>query len=235
MGLLLAGLLGLSSAPATAAEKPRAIAQNDRGGVIDIPGIGPIPIPLPPGSRVFGPNGPAPQSRPGRPPDTKAQRPAPLGLDELFVKLAGAQDEDEARAAAASIRRIWARSGSETADLLAERARLAEELDDRNLAKELLDHVIVLEPKWAEALVRRSSVKTALGDAEGAAGDLEQAVRLEPRRFDAFAALGALEEARGRKKSALEAYRRSLQIDPQQDDMIKKEERLRIEVEGRDI
>jgi tetratricopeptide (TPR) repeat protein len=227
-------LLGLTPA----AGKDRGLlTQAEGGGVIDIPGIGPIPIPLPPGSHVFGPRGPAPQSGDAQPPEpeTKARHSAPLSLDDLFFKLTQAEDADEAGGIAKLIGRIWSRSGSDTADLLADRAKLAEELDQRGLARELLDRVVALEPRWAEALVRRSRLRAALGDAPGAISDLQEAVRLEPRRFDAYASLGALEEARGEKKSALEAYRRSLEIDPRADDIIKAEERLRIEVEGRDI
>ena len=99
----------------------------------------------------------------------------------------------------------------------------------------MLDYVLALEPRWAEGFVRRANVMAGLGDMDDALADLESAVRLDPKRFDAFAALGSLEEANGRKKPALEAYRRSLAIDPKQDDVFKAEERLRLELEGRDI
>ncbi|MFY9629415.1 MAG: tetratricopeptide repeat protein [Methylocystis sp.] len=58
---------------------------------------------------------------------------------------------------------------------------------------------------------------------------------MEPRRFDALAALGALLEEAGDKKAALETYRRGLALDPRQEKLQKSEDRLRLEVEGRDI
>lgn len=236
-GFIFAALAGLLPPIGLTVAEAQSRVESESGGVIDIPGLGPIPIPLPPGSRVFGPGGTAsPPARPLRPPETKkTQPPAPIGLDELLVKLAGAGDEDEAGALAKTIRRLWARSGSDTADLLLERARLAVDLGQSALAKDLLDYAVTLRPKWTEALVRRAKVKAALGDGDGALSDLGDAVRLEPKRFDAFAAIGAIEESKGRKKPALEAYRRSLQIDPWQDDISKSEERLRLEVDGRDI
>ena len=69
----------------------------------------------------------------------------------------------------------------------------------------------------------------------GALADLETAARLEPKRFDALAALGALAEKAGEKKRALDAYRKALRIAPRNAGLRKDEERLRLEVEGRDI
>jgi tetratricopeptide (TPR) repeat protein len=220
----------------------RAQAETQGDNVIDIPGIGPIPLPLPPGGRIFGPRG-APQQRPPQTPrnDRKELRersvaqPRQKGLDALFLRLATTGDAEEARAIANLIRRAWAQSGSDTADLLLSRASIAQNMGERVLALELLTHILSLQPQWSEAFVLRAHVRASLDDVDGALADLEAAIRLEPRRFDAFAALGALEEAKGEKKRALDAYRRSLAIDPKQDDLFKAEEKLRLEVDGRDI
>ena len=61
----------LGAAPLAAARDgstpPSGGEDNSAGdNVIDIPGIGQIPIPLPPGSRVFGPGG-APKQKPAAP------------------------------------------------------------------------------------------------------------------------------------------------------------------------
>ena len=204
--------------------------------VLRIPGLGSIP--LPPGARVMRPR-PAPRDQPKaasppQPPASPAPRRA-YSLDDLLARLAAAEDEQEAQAIAISLQRAWAHSGSDTIDLLIGRAAVAEAAGAIHAARELLDSVVLLEPAFAEGLVRRARIKFALGDLSGAAADLERAVRLEPRRFDAFSALGAAAESLGEKKRALEAYRRSLAIDPRQDSLRKTEERLRLEVEGRDI
>lgn len=212
----------------------RTQGQSQSDNVVDIPGIGPIPLPLPPGGRVFGPRS-APQQRPLQPSRNDRNEPRENGLDALFLRLATASDAEEARAIANLIRRAWAQSGSDTADLLLSRAGIAQNMGERVLALDLLTHILALQPRWSEAFVLRAHVRASLQDVEGALSDLEAAIRLEPRRFDAFAALGALEEARGEKKRALDAYRRSLAIDPKQDDLFKAEEKLRLEVDGRDI
>jgi tetratricopeptide (TPR) repeat protein len=113
---------------------------------------------------------------------------------------------------------------------------MAAELGGAQLAAQaLLDHVIALDPRWSEGFVRRARAKAARGDGAGAREDLEAALRLEPRRFDALALLGALFEEAGDKKGALDAYRRALALDPKQEALQKIEERLRLDVEGRDI
>jgi tetratricopeptide (TPR) repeat protein len=156
-------------------------------------------------------------------------------MTDLFSRLAEAEDERESEAAAAAILRRWALSGSDTIDLLAARALAAETAGAPGLAKALLDYVIALSPDWPEGFVRRARVAAAGGDATGAISDLETAVRLEPRRFDALSALGALAEKAGEKKRALDAYRKALQISPRNEALHKNEERLRVDVEGRDI
>lgn len=209
---------------------------------LDIPGIGPVPIPLPPGARVFNPprrSSPPPAPWPGA--ERNGEAPAVEApkrekpLDALFARLAGAESVEEARSIASSIGRLWARSGSETADLLLARAALAASLRDFTLALALFDRIVALEPSWPEGFVGRANARLVAGDPEGAERDFEAAVRLEPRRFDALGALAALQERAGAPKRALEAYRRALSLDPRRDEWRRAEERLRLEVEGRDI
>lgn len=217
------------------------------GNFIVIPGIGKIP--LPPGARGFGPGNPPFGAPPGlgprdygprsaaprpEPPKSPEQRQAEE-MNKLFSRLAEAEDDREAQSAAAAILRRWGRSGSDTIDLLAARAAAAEAAGAPPLAKALLDYVVALSPDWPEGFVRRARVLSAQGDEAGAIADLETAARLEPRRFDALQALGALAEKTGDKKRALDAYRKALAISPRNDALHKIEERLKIEVEGRDI
>ncbi len=216
---------------------PPSIEEEEGGRVLNIPGFGRIP--LGPDGNLLTPKRPAP------PPAPRAEAPAPSpqtpeqrraqALDDLFRRLAAAEDAAEAQAIAAGILRRFAQSDSDTVDLVLARAAAAETAGAHPLAKALLDYVVILKPDWAEAFVRRARVLSAQGDDSAALRDLETAARLDPRRFDAFAALGRLAEAAGDKKRALDAYRRSLALDPQQDTLRKSEERLRVEVEGRDI
>lgn len=206
-----------------------------------IPGIGRIP--LPPGTRALGPgqrggdlapDRRAPEAGPPPQPKDPAERRAEE-MARLYLRLEQAEDEREAKGVAAAIVSRWSRSESDTINLLAARALAADVAGAPSLALSLLDYVATLSPQWAEAYVQRAKVRAELGDDGGAVADLETAATLEPKRFDALASLGALKEKSGDKKGALAAYRKSLAISPQQESLRKIEERLHIEVEGRDI
>lgn len=157
------------------------------------------------------------------------------GLDVLFRRLEAAQDDVQSRLARAAILSRLSHSNSDTVDLLAARAIAAEAAGAPDVARELLDYVVSLAPEWSDGFVRRARIRATAGEDFGAIADLEAALRIEPRRFDALEMLGAVAERAGEKKQALDAYRRAQAIDPRNDDVRKNAERLRIEVEGRDI
>ena len=130
---------------------------------------------------------PATPPRPA--PETKAE-PQRSTLDDLFDRLAKSKDETEAKGIATLIERRWARSGSDTADLLLGRAGEAAEKKDYPLAVELLDRAIALEPNWAEAWYRRATVFFLLDDPASSMADLRQVLTREPRHFGAWTGLG---------------------------------------------
>lgn len=239
--LVAAGAAGAQDDPA-----PPSMGEDGDGNFLFIPGIGKIP--LPPGVRGYGPGNPDDPDERLAPkrlgPKAAAPRPEPPKSPEerqaqemahLFARLAEAEDEREARTAGEAILRRWARSGSDTIDLLSARALAAEAAGAPEVSRALLDYVVALAPHWPEGFVRRARVMAAQGDVQDALADLETATRLEPKRFDALEALGALAEKAGEKKRALDAYRKALAISPRNEATEKNAERLRIEVEGRDI
>jgi Tfp pilus assembly protein PilF len=170
-----------------------------------------------------------------KPEAAKPPTPRPSTIDDLFERLAAAKDETEGKGIASLIERRWARSGSDTADLLMSRAAEAARAKDYPLAVELLDRVLVLEPKWAEAWHRRANVFYLLDDPVSAIADLRRAITLEPRHFSAWAGLGHIFMSSEDKRGAMEAYRRALKIHPQQETVRTRVERLRPEVEGQDL
>ncbi|MBM3561747.1 MAG: hypothetical protein FJX48_01055 [Alphaproteobacteria bacterium] len=214
---------------------------EDGENFLFIPGIGRIP--LPPGTRALGPGQGggelAPERRaPAAGPPASPKDPAERRAEELarlYLRLEQAEDEREAKSVAAAIFNRWSRSESDTINLLAARALAATDAGAPALALSLLDYVVTLAPQWSEGFVLRAKVRAEQGDDVSAVADLEIASTLDPKRFDAFAALGALKEKSGDKKGALAAYRKSLAISPQQESLRKIEERLHIEIEGRDI
>jgi len=156
------------------------------------------------GMPAFADSGPSPEAGAPR----KETPRAPATLDDLFARLKGAKDDSEARGVAQLIERRLDRSGSDTVDLLANRAGEALKAKDYPLAVELLDRVTVLEPGWAEGWSRRATAFYLLEDQASALADLHRALSLEPRHFEAWAALAHLYMASDDKARALAAFRR---------------------------
>jgi len=171
---------------------------------------------------------PKPQTEPAKP-----RKPATL--DELFTRLAGAKDEGEANGVANLIERRWARSGSDTADLLMSRAEEALKAKEFPLAVELLDRVLTLRPEWAEAWHRRATAFFLLDDPVSAIADIQRVLTREPRHFGAWAGLGAILEATGDKKNAYAAYQKAIGINPHMPAIQKELDDMKLEVEGQDI
>src|SRR5689334_5902970 len=165
----------------------------------------------------------------------KAKAPQRATLDELYERLANAKDEAEGNGIAALIQRRWNRSGSDTADLLMSRAGEATESKDYPLAVELLDRVVTLEPKWAEAWYRRANVFYLLEDPVSAMADIRRVLELEPHHFGAWTGLGHILMAAEDKPHALEAYRRALKIHPQLSAVQTLVEHLAPQVDGQDL
>ncbi len=215
-------------------------AEEEGGAFIEIPGFGRIPLPP-----ALGREGAedAPREAPKKPARAAAE-PAPRltpaqaqakVTEQLAARLKAASDSSEAEAVMGLLRQAFANATSDTSALIATRAATAEKAGAPALALALLDRLVAVDPAWSEGFVQRAQLRFAEGDAAGARADFEAALRLEPRRFDALMARGSLKEEADDKKGALEAYRRALALAPKLESLRRTEQRLRVEVEGRDI
>jgi tetratricopeptide (TPR) repeat protein len=156
-------------------------------------------------------------------------------LDRLFERLKAAPTPEAAKAVAQQIEQRFEKSGSDTADLLLQRAKQATESKNFDLALDLLDFVVTLKPDWSEAYHRRAIVHFLLKDEESAMRDIRQSLAYEPRHFHALAGLGQLFQLMGQRKQAYQVYRRTLDVYPQFPDLGKIMERLKQEAEGQPI
>ncbi len=156
-------------------------------------------------------------------------------LDDLYGKLAAAQDEDEAKGLAGLIGAIWMRTTSDTAGLLMTRAMAATATNNYPLALQLLDQLVVIQPGWAEAWNKRATVRFFAGDLDGSMADVDRVLKLEPRHFGALDGLATILQRTGFPKRALEVYRRALAVYPHQPDVEKTAAKLTLEVEGQGI
>ncbi|MBV9567232.1 MAG: tetratricopeptide repeat protein [Hyphomicrobiales bacterium] len=139
---------------------------------------------------------------------------APLDLDGLFAKLKQAPDAEAAAVTSRAIQQRWSHSGSDTADLLMQRADAALAGGDRPLAIEILDRLIAIDPDWAEAWNRRATVFFLEDDLSRSAADIQEVLAREPRHFGALMGLGGILERIGDDHKALEAYERVLEVYP---------------------
>lgn len=243
---LLAGAQGFPLAFAAGdVPDPRPRADGGPGAILRVPGR--PDIQLPPGTRIYpsppranavAPTQPsrAPPKSDPRTSSADAQPPSHKRvLDELFARLGKSTDSSEAEGIARSIKRIWQRSGSDTADLLMTRAGTALSSKNTALAEQLLDRIVALEPDWAEAWNRRATVRYEKFDDDGAMADIAQVLVREPRHFGALSGMGYIFERHDMHKAALKVFRKVLALYPKQDDIRKVVDKLTIEVEGRDI
>lgn len=171
--------------------------------------------------------------------ETPSARPAPqrgpaATLERLFERLAAAKDETEAKGIANLIQRRWSRSGSDTADLLMTRAQTAMRGKQLELAIELLDRVIGLEPGWAEAWNQRANALFLAGDPIRSMLDIGEALKREPRHYGAMMGLGTILRQQGDDKRAMVAFRKALEIYPQLEAIKSAVDSLKAEVDGRD-
>ena len=156
-------------------------------------------------------------------------------LDDLFDRLAKAQDDREAKGVSGAIERVWMHSGSYTADLLMGRAMQALQRKDYALSQELLNAVVEIEPDWAEAWNKRATVRYLADDAMGSMQDIARVLKLEPRHFGALSGMGFILQRGGFDKGALEAFRKAMEISPQQEEIRRLVEKLTLSVEGQGI
>jgi tetratricopeptide (TPR) repeat protein len=156
-------------------------------------------------------------------------------LDTLFESLATAPSKEDADLVTASIWRVWGDSGSDTVNLLMDRALEAMKKEEFDTALLILDEVVELEPRFAEGWNRRATVHFRLGYYSASVADIQHTLILEPRHFGAMSGLGAILKETGREKSALEVFRRALTFNPHLESASKAVKELSVEVEGRDI
>lgn len=156
-------------------------------------------------------------------------------LDSLFKRLASADSVEEANGIVAQIERVWMHSDSPTATLLLDRANAAQQAGHLPLALVLLDKIVALQPNWAEAWNKRAATRLLGGDLNGAADDFQHVLKLEPRHFSALIALGFILEKQGFESRALDAFSKALALNPQEPGIKSIVEKLKTDIEGRDI
>jgi tetratricopeptide (TPR) repeat protein len=236
----LAVAAALATGLAAFAASSAAVAQgNSPGanppGVIDPPGSGPRAPNPHENNPQLNPHGNANPHWVEPPPEARGRRGGPTrSLDFLFGALKVAPDDDSAKTIENRIWAAWLASGSDTVNLLMNRAKSAVESNDLDLAIRLLDSVIELKPKYIEAWNRRATVFFLKKDYGNSLRDLRKVLAMEPRHFGALTGLGMILQDIGDEKHALDAYRKAVEVYPRLKGMDDKIKTLKEKVEGRD-
>src|SRR5262249_40393673 len=182
-----------------------------------------------------------PDAEPAQPPAPPTKLPRPQrgdrtqNLDFLFGALKAAPDTESAKAIEERIWALWFVSGSDTADLLMTRVKTAVEAKDLDLAIELLDAIVEIQPDYVEAWNRRATVYFMKKDYGRSLADIRQVLAREPRHFGALSGLGLIMQELGDEKRALDVFRRALAVHPHLERIPDVVKVLTEKVEGRDI
>lgn len=215
------------------------LGQDDRAGSAPqgstsrTPRFSPVPAdPTPPSPDSRALDGEKQQAgdAPEPPPDTPSQR--RRALDDLYAHLAATESAASAVPLVAAIERLWLFSGSDTIDVLMERVLKAVAEQRLDLAEQLADTIVDLEPGFAEGWNRRALVAYLEGDQENALNALTRALAIEPNHFKALDGLAQIMRQRGDKAAALDAYRKLIEVHPYWEGAEEAFEQLKREVEG---
>lgn len=155
--------------------------------------------------------------------------------DSLFEDLKSAPDLETAQPLEEDIWTSWLEGDSAVIEVIMKRALEAQSLGNLDLARDLYDRAIQIDPEYAEAYNRRATLFMSEDKLDEAILDLNEAIRLEPRHFGAWLGLAVIFEGLGAEKEALRAYENVLEIHPQSPQAKSAVTRLKRNVLGRGI
>ncbi len=136
-------------------------------------------------------------------------------LDALFIRLADADDDEQAELIAEEIWAIWLDSGSASINFILRRGTAAQGRGDIKLARRMFDQTVTLQPDYAEGWARSARLALQEKDLSRALTEAATTLTLEPRHFYALWTMGNVFEQLGRSEEALEAYREANKLHPQ--------------------
>jgi len=153
-------------------------------------------------------------------------------LDELFGKLKREKDPKNAELIAEEVWAIWLQSGSPSIDLMLRRGVAAQKAGNLPKARRMFEHVIRLQPDYAEGWARSARLALEQGRVADAQADTVQALILEPRHFYGLWTLGNIFERTGQAEAAFESYSEALDLYPALEEVEKRVKALRGAAEG---
>lgn len=135
-------------------------------------------------------------------------------LEDLFFKLQGTEDYEQARRTEISIWQIWSVSNDNAVNTLMAEGTTAMTQRDLQRALRYFGQVVEIAPDFAEGWNKRATLYYLTGDYEASLADIDKTLALEPRHFGALAGRGLVLMALDRKEDALTAFEEALSIHP---------------------
>jgi len=154
-------------------------------------------------------------------------------LADLFAKLKAETDEEAAALIAEEVWAVFLQSGSASVDFLLHRGIAAQNRGDNKLARRMYDHVLRLQPNYAEGWSRSGRLAADEKDLSRAVSDTTQALILEPRHFYALWTLGNILETLERPDDAFEVYEQANKVYPEHKQIKQRVERLKESAKGK--
>ena len=154
---------------------------------------------------------------------------------DLYARLAASTDADETEGLVGLLIGTFAQSGSDTADLLLQRARKAMGEKEYDAAEEILDSTVALLPDWAEGWNARATLRYLDDDFDGSMADIAEVLKREPRHLGALLGMSHILEARDKKEQALKVCERVLSIAPHWRSAEKTADRLKAAIAGEEL
>ncbi|HVP98929.1 MAG TPA: hypothetical protein VMS87_06715, partial [Roseiarcus sp.] len=153
----------------------------------------------------------------------------------IYDRLAASKDEDETQGLIRLLFAAYSESGSDTGDLLLERARKAMSAKDFDAAGKILDAAVAILPDWAEGWNARATLRWLDDDYDGSMADIAETLKREPRHVGALSGMAMILAARNRKEDALKVYEHILAIAPHWKSAEDAANKLKTSVKGQEL
>lgn len=145
--------------------------------------------------------------------------------EELFTSLRKASSPEKSHAIASRLRQSFARTGSDSLDVMLRWAETALNQSRDSEAQDFIDEVMAQRSDLASVWLLRSRLHLRRNELAPALSDMRQAMILEPRNFDVLINYATLLRETGNTKGALRLYEQALNVYPMmkeaQDELLK--------------
>ncbi len=178
-------------------------------------------------------------AEPVKPAGQQAEQVAPKSTAdmraELYARLTASTDSDETEALVGLLLASYAQTGSDSGDLLLQRAHKAITAQNYGAAGRILDAAVAFMPDRAAAWNARATLRYLNDDYDGSMADIAETLKREPRHLGALMGMARILEARDKRKDALEVCQRALSIAPHWKTVQEEVDKLKAQIAGQEL